>query len=170
MILSRLTLVAVTLVIAGCSNQGLRDLRSNTPGPDEFLVLPSKPLERPDNYLDLPQPTPGGTNLTDQQPRVDAVVALGGRASALTDQGVPASDAGLVSYASRNGVPQDIRQTTTQEDEEFRRRRGRFTQIRLFRTDRYAQVYRPQTLDSFEVERQARRSGIPTPTNPPEFQ
>ena len=170
MVLSRIALVMATLAIAGCSNQGLRDLRTNGAGPDEFLVLPSKPLEPPANYTDLPQPTPGGSNLTDPQPRADAVAALGGRPGALVDQGVPASDAGLVSYASRNGVPQDIRQTTAQEDEQFRQRRGRFTRFRLFNTDRYNQVYRPQTLDSFQVERQARSSGIPTPTNPPEFQ
>ena len=170
MVLSRIALVVAALAIAGCSNQGLRDLRNTGAGPDEFLVLPSKPLEPPANYTDLPQPTPGGANLTDPQPRADAVAALGGRASALADEGVPASDAGLVSYASRNGVPQNIRQTTSQEDEQFRQRRGRLTQFRLFRTDRYNQVYRPQTLDSFEVERQARRGGVQTPTNPPEFQ
>lgn len=170
MVLSRICLIMAALAVAGCSNQGLRDLRNNGSGPDEFLVLPSKPLEAPQNYSELPAPTPGGTNLTDPQPQADAVAALGGRPSALVDQGVPGSDAGLVNYASRNGVPQDIRQTTSQEDEQFRQRRGRWTQFRVFRTDRYNQVYRPQTLDSFEVERQARGSGVPTPTNPPEFQ
>ncbi len=167
MTLSRISLVVAMFVIAGCSNQGLRDLRNGGLGPDEFLVLPAKPLEEPANYANLPVPTPGGTNLTDPQPRADAVVALGGRASALENQGVPSSDAGLVTYVSRNGVPQNIRQTTSLEDQEFRQRRGRFTRIRLFRTDRYNQVYRSQTLDSFAMEREARRLGIQTPSNPP---
>ncbi len=165
---SKISLVMAIFVIAGCSNQGLRDLRTNGLGPDEFMVLPVKPLSEPANYSDLPAPTPGGTNLTDPSPRADAVVALGGRASALENQGVPGSDAGLVTYVSRNGVPQDIRQTTSLEDEQFRQRRGRLTQIRLFRTDRYNQVYRPQTLDSFAMEREARRLGIQTPSNPPD--
>jgi len=169
MVLSRIALVVATLAIAGCSNQGLRELRNNSAGPDEFLILPAKPLERPESYTDLPPPTPGGTNLTDQQPAADAVAALGGNPSALVDQGVPSADAGLVSYASRNGVPANIRQTTAQEDEEYRQRRGRWTSIRLFNTDRYNQVYSRQTLDSFEVERQARRRGVPTPSSPPEF-
>ena len=169
MVLSRIALVVAALAIAGCSNQGLRDLRTNGQGPDEFLILPSKPLEPPANFAELPEPTPGGANRTDPQPQADAIVALGGRATALNDQGVPSSDAGLVNYASRNGVPGNIRETTAQEDEQFRKRRGRLTSIQLFRTDRYNQVYRPQTLDPFAVERQARRSGVPTPTNPPEF-
>lgn len=169
MVLSRIALVASMLAVAGCGSQDLRNVRTNSAGPDEFLILPAKPLERPANYTDLPPPTPGGTNLTDPQPGADAVAALGGRPSAMVDQGVPSSDAGLVSYVSRNGVPANIRQTTAQEDAQFRQRRGRWTSIRLFQTDRYNQVYGPQTLDSFAVERQARSRGVPTPTNPPEF-
>ncbi len=168
MALSRIALVFAALAVAGCSNQGLRDLRNSGPGPDEFLILPSKPLEAPTNFSDLPTPTPGGTNLTDPQPRADAIAALGGRPSALVDQGVPASDSGLVSYASRNGVPGDIRQVTAEEDEAFRKRRGRFTRIQLFRTNRYNQVYRREALNPFDVERAARSRGIPTPSAPPE--
>lgn len=170
MVLSRIALVVAALAIAGCSNQGLRDLRNTSNGPDEFLILPVKPLEPPPSFSALPEPTPGGANLTDPQPKADAVAALGGRPGALVDQGVPASDAQLVSYASRNGVPENIRQTTAQEDEAYRTRRGRLTQFRLFQVDRYNQVYRPVTLDPFAAERAARRSGIPTPTNPPEFE
>lgn len=166
----RTALVMTVLVAAGCSNQGLRDLRTNSQGPDEFLIMPVKPLESPASFAELPPPTPGGTNRTDPQPQVDAVVALGGSANALTNQGVPSSDAGLVAYASRNGVPENIRQTVAQEDEEYRQRRGRWTSLRLFPVDRYSQVYQPQTMDPFEVERQARGSGIATPTAPPEFQ
>lgn len=158
------------LALAGCSNDGLRDLTNSSAGPDEFMILPVKPLEAPANFAELPPPTPGGSNLTDPQPRADAIAALGGRPSAINEQGVPSSDAGLVTYASRNGVPSNIRQTVAQEDAEFRQRRGRLTQFRLFRTDRYNQVYSNQTMNPFEVERQARQSGVPTPTSPPEFE
>lgn len=166
----RIALVMAVLVVAGCSNKGLRDLRNNGAGPDEFMILPSKPLESPTSFAELPPPTPGGVNRTDQQPNVDAVVALGGSASAMTDQGVPSSDAGLVTYVSRNGVPENIRQTVALEDEEFRRRRGRGTSIRLFPVDRYSQVYQRQRMDPFAIERQARSQGIATPTSPPEFE
>jgi hypothetical protein len=80
---------------------------------------------------------------------------------------VPASDAALVTYASRNGVPQDVRETLAAEDETFRKRRGRLTQIRLFPTDRYNQVYRRESIDPFVEERRFRRAGVSTPTNPP---
>ena len=160
-------LIAV-FAVSACSNQGLRDLRSNSGGPDEFLILPSKPLTAPANFAELPEPTPGGTNLTDPQPKADAIAALGGRPSALNDQGVPASDAALVAHVSRNGVPQGVRTTMAQEDEAFRKRRGRLTQFRLFPVDRYNQVYNRQKLDPFAEERRFRRAGIATPTNPPE--
>ncbi len=61
-----------------------------------------------------------------------------------------------------------MRETVAQEDEAFRERRGRFTQIRLFRVDRYEQVYQREKLDPFAQERRARSLGIATPTNPPE--
>ena len=170
MAVSRYVLLMAVFAIAGCSNEGLRDLRTNSAGPDEFMILPVKPLEQPRSFSELPEPTPGGANLTDPQPNADAILALGGRPSALNAQGVPSSDASLVSYAGRGGVPSNIRQTLAEEDEEYRKRRGRLTQFRLFRTDRYNQVYRPQTMNPFDVERTARGSGIATPTSPPEFQ
>ncbi len=166
----RIALIVSVLVAAGCTNDNLRQVGSNGLGPDEFLVLPVAPLESPASFTQLPPPTPGGTNRTDPTPKVDAVVALGGSAQAATSQSIPGSDATLVAHASRNGVPQNIRQTLAEEDEVFRRNRGRFTQFRLFRTDRYNQVYRRQALDPFEVERQARGRGIPTPSAPPGFE
>lgn len=170
MSVSRIVLVMAALLVAGCANKGLRDLQNPGNGPDEFMVMPVKPLEQPANFSELPPPTPGAANRTDPQPRVDAIVALGGRASALEDTGVPSADAGLVTYTSRNGVPQGIRQTLSEEDANFRRRQGRMTQFQIFRSDLYSRVYRRQTMNPFEIERQARRSGVPTPASPPEFE
>ncbi|TNF57591.1 MAG: DUF3035 domain-containing protein [Rhodobacteraceae bacterium] len=163
----RIAILVAILALAGCSNQGLRDLRSNTGGPDEFMILPVKPLSEPPSFSVLPEPTPGGANLVDPNPRGDAVAALGGRAEAIEPRGVAASDAALVAQASRYGVQGDIRQVLAQEDEQFRQRRGRFTQFTLFRTDRYEQVYRRQKLDPFEVEQAFRNAGAATVTNPP---
>ena len=67
----------LTLAVAGCSNASLRNLQPPGPGPDEFSVLPVKPLTQPKDYAFLPAPTPGGGNLTDPNPKADAVVALG---------------------------------------------------------------------------------------------
>jgi hypothetical protein len=74
-------MLALVLALAGCSKDGtpeLMNLRSSTSGPDEFGILPPKPLAMPEDVAVLPEPTPGGTNLTDQNPRADAIVALGG--------------------------------------------------------------------------------------------
>ena len=47
----------VGTLLAACSDQGIRHLSSNGDGPDEFRIVPSKPLEAPANYSSLPAPT-----------------------------------------------------------------------------------------------------------------
>ncbi|MCG7572961.1 DUF3035 domain-containing protein [Phaeobacter sp. CNT1-3] len=166
-----LGLMAV-LTVAACSGEnrdiGLRDLRSFTDGPDEFMVLPSKELQQPADYASLPTPTPGGSNLTDATPLADGVTALGGRATALAQaDGIPAVDSALVNHVSRNGVSDDIRGVLAAEDEEFRRFNSRFTKLKLVRTDRYARAYRDFALDPSVEVRKWREFGVQTPTAPP---
>ncbi|SLN47154.1 DUF3035 domain-containing protein [Ruegeria meonggei] len=164
------SIFAVTLAFAaaGCSNIGLRHLEAPGPGPDEFAVMPVKPLTQPQDYGFLPAPSPGGANLTDPNPKADAVVALGGNAAALTPgNAIPSSDSALVSASSRYGVTANTRQVVDTEDAEFRRRQGRLTQLRLFKVDRYSQVYRRQALDASKQTQAARRAGIETPSAPP---
>ena len=77
-----LSLAGVTLLALGACGSGNREphlmnLRSSTNGPDEFSILPPKGLELPPDLAALPEPTPGGGNLTDQHPMDDAIVALG---------------------------------------------------------------------------------------------
>lgn len=165
---------AAMLAILGLSACGadrdisMRDLRSFTGGPDEFMVLPAKPLSEPASYAELPAPTPGGKNLTDVNPKGDAVVALGGKASALEPgAGVPASDGALVQYASRNGVQPGIRETLAKEDEDFRRRASRFTKIRIVRVDRYNDAYKREQLKTYPTLEAWRRAGVQTPSAPP---
>lgn len=164
-------LVAI-LALSACSRPdgdlNLRNLRSLGSGPDEFAVLPSKPLEMPAQLASLPEPTPGGVNLTDQNPLADGVAALGGRPAALVPQGVAASDAALVQHAARNGTSGDIRMTLAAEDAEFQRRRSRFTQFRIFPdVDRYHEVYSGEMTDPYEELRRFRRMGVATPSAPP---
>ncbi|MHA6263027.1 DUF3035 domain-containing protein [Arenibacterium sp. CAU 1754] len=167
--ISRVAIIlGAALAVAGCSSKGLRDLRTNSEGPDEFLILPSKPLSAPESYAALPTPTPGGANLVDQNPKADAVVALGGRAETLNPQGVPSTDGALVAQASRHGVSPQIRETLAEADAKFRKRQSRGTRIRLFPVDRYVQAYRRNALDPFDETERFRRSGFATPSSPPE--
>ncbi|WP_428926718.1 DUF3035 domain-containing protein [Marinibacterium sp. SX1] len=157
------------LLVAACSgNDGLRQLNTPRTGPDEFRVLPSKPLQEPDSYTFLPVPTPGGGNRTDPSPDSDAVVALGGSAAALdASQGVPSRDGAIVTYSSRYGVTANIRQVLAEADAAFRKRKGRFTNIRIVPVDRYNQAYEEFALDPFAEAERFRRAGIPTPSSPP---
>ena len=158
-------LAAVTLLSA-CGDTNLRNLRSQGDGPDEFTIVPAKPLEEPESYTALPEPTPGGFNRTDQRPLEDAVAALGGQATS-PNAPVPGSDAALVNHTSRFGRDAGIRTTLAQADQQFRDRQRRLTNIRIFREDIYAQIYRRQALDPAATAEQFRRAGIPTPSAPP---
>lgn len=165
------SIIALTFAVAaaGCSDIGLRNLEPPGPGPDEFSVLPVKPLTQPQDYAFLPAPTPGGANLTDPNPVADAVVALGGNSSALNpNTAVPSSDAALVTASSRYGVPSNTRQVVAQEDADYRKRQGRWTRLRLFPVDRYAQAYSRQAIDPYQQTEAFRRQGYETPSSPPD--
>lgn len=161
----------LVLAVAACARGDreidLRQLKSSGSGPDEFAILPAKPLQSPSDYNALPAPTPGARNLVDQNPLADGVAALGGRPAALDASGVPASDAALVQHAARGGTPANIRGTLAQEDEEFRQRKGRFQRLRIFVKNKYNSVYEPQTLNSVRTNNAYRRVGVPTPSAPP---
>lgn len=164
-VLALLTLTA----LAACSGRDitLRSFQDSSGGPEEFAVLPNRPLEQPASYNNLPAPTPGGANRTDLTPKSDAVAALGGRPAAMTPAGVAQGEGTLVSYASRKGRDPAIRQTLAEEDRDFRSRQSFLTKIRLFQVDRYYQAYRRQSLDAQKTARAWRRAGAPTPTAPP---
>jgi len=163
--LTACALIAVAL-LAGCENTGLRNIRGQGDGPDEFIIVPAKPLEQPESLSALPAPTPGGSNRTDQRPLDDSIAQLGGRRSSPTAP-IPARDGALVNYSSRYGRDANIRATLAEADAEFRRRQGRLTQIRIFREDVYVKAYRREALDPGAVAAQYRRAGIPTPSAPP---
>ena len=158
-------LMAVTLLSA-CGDSGLRSLQSRSDGPDEFVIVPARPLEQPESFSALPTPTPGGFNRTDQRPIEDGIAALGGQATS-PNAPIPARDAGLVNHTSRFGRDTNIRSSLAAEDAAFRKRQRRLVNIRIFREDVYAQIYRRQSLDPAAVARQFQRAGIPTPSAPP---
>lgn len=166
--ISRAVFLVAFVGLAACGGDNrLRDLRSFTGGPDEFSVLPGKDLEQPKDYSALPTPTPGAANRTDQNPRGDAVAALGGKAASLVPTGIPAAEGAVVNYASRNGVSPAIRQDLATEDEAFRKHQSRFTRIRITRVDRYNQAYKKQRLNAYAEAARWRAAGVNTPSAPP---
>ena len=158
------------LALSACGKGGddvpqLMNLRSATNGPDEFAILPTRPLELPEDLTAIPEPTPGQGNLTDPDPQADAIAALGG--SLRPAGGVPAQDAGLTSYAGRNGVTAGIRSTLAAEDLAFRQKNDARLLERIFDLNVYFRVYDPQSLNQHAELRRWRAAGARTPSAPP---
>lgn len=162
-------ILALAATLAACSSSDtpeLMNLRSSTAGPDEFGILPPKPLEMPEDIAGLPEPTPGGTNLTDQNPRADAIIALGGTPRA-SNGAVPAADAALINHVSRYRVLADIRAILAAEDLEWRQRNNGRIMERLFNVNVYFDAYEAMTLDQFLELEKWRQAGVRTPSAPP---
>ena len=162
--------VAAMVTLAACGGKGdpqLMNLRAGQ-GPDEFAIVPPKALEMPENLGDLPEPTPGGYNRTDQNPEADAAVALGGKPSAAG--GIPSGDSALYAHAARFGVDGGIRATLASEDLDWRRdNKGRPLE-RLFNVNVYYKAYSKQRLDQQAELARWRALGARTPSAPPRQQ
>ncbi|MBJ3764124.1 DUF3035 domain-containing protein [Maribius pontilimi] len=158
--------LGLSLGLSACGGTpDLITLRKDGPGPDEFAVLPNKPLQTPANLNALPPPTPGGANRTDATPQADAIAALGGRASAVQGGGVQGP--ALVSHARRFGVDSSIRQTLAAEDLAFRRDNDGRLLERVLNVTTYYNAYRGQSLDQYAELERFRRAGVRTPAVPP---
>ncbi|ATG44985.1 MULTISPECIES: DUF3035 domain-containing protein [Phaeobacter] len=156
------------LAVSACGQKGLRDLRPAGTGPDEFMVLPAKPLAEPTSYQTLPQPTPGAANLTDRNPKGEAVAVLGGNPAALVPgEGIPASDGALVTAVSRYGVDPDVRADLAARDAKKRKRENRTARFKLFPVDRYQEAYKREAIAPDQVSERFRRAGFETPSAPP---
>jgi hypothetical protein len=160
--------LAATLALSACGNTDtvpeLMNIRSEGNGPDEFAILPPKPLQLPESLATLPEPTPGSRNLTDPTPTADAIIALGGQPGGA---GIPAGDSALVAYAARDGVSSDIRSVLAAEDLAFRQdNNGRLLE-RLFNVNVYFRAYEDQSLDQHAELARWRARGIRTPSAPP---
>lgn len=170
MLAKRFAVLAGCVVLAACSGGDPELMNIRTETPDEFSVLPTKPLEAPEDYATLPEPTPGGTNLADPTPRADAVAALGGNPDRLTRGTINAGEQGLLAQATRYGVPADIRETLAAEDLAWRREHNGRLLERMFNVNVYYSSYKPMSLDQhLELER-LRRLGVWTPSAPPDPQ
>jgi hypothetical protein len=154
----------LTLAACGGSDANLYALRSTSGGPDEFAILPSRPLEMPQDMAALPPPTPGAANRADPTPRADAYAALGGNAAAL-NRG--ATDGGVIRYTTRYGVDPAIRQELAVADEAYRQDRGPRLLERWANVSVYYRAYQPLALDQQAELERFRRAGIRTPSAPP---
>ncbi|MCY3878085.1 MAG: DUF3035 domain-containing protein [Rhodobacteraceae bacterium] len=171
--LASISAAVAAMIVAGCSTGGdeaeIPDLMQfkNTGSPDELATVVSKPIVYPDLNTELALPTPGASNRADYRPTEDAIASLGGstRAGGTVP---PASDRGIIAYATRFGLDPMIRQRIENEDLEFRRRsHGRFLE-RVFDVNLYYQAYSDTSLEPYlELER-LRRANIRTPAAPPE--
>jgi hypothetical protein len=156
--------LAAVLVLGACGDRDaprLMNLRSPHDGPDEFAILPTKPLEMPADFASLPTPQPGARNLVDPAPLDDAVIALGGR------PGAGGGDGALVSAAGRYGVAGNIREQLAAEDEAFRGRNSPRLLERLVGTSTYRRIYGTNALRPDPELQRWRQAGARTPSVPP---
>ena len=171
MTMPRLIICVLVLGLAACGSKDkdvqLRKIKHKGNGPDEFSILPGKPLEPPADFSALPAPTPGGANRTDQNPRGAGVAAMGGNPGALVASGISSADGALMNHANRYGVNSGIRQTLRIEDQNIRRRHGKVNILNIGPNDDYANAYRKQWLDSWEEYKRLRNRGVTVPSAPP---
>lgn len=167
---SGILLGLAALALAACSqpdrnsNDTLINLRSASVSPDEFLVMPQRPLEDPTDLAELPEPTPGGTNLADLDTSNTALTALGGRTNG---RGIPGSEAPLVqAVRASGGTEAGIRQTLRAEDLAYREDRAR----RLSRLEEDFEanlIYSRMMLDPYAELNRLKGKGVRLPTAPP---
>ena len=144
----------------------LNILQPRAEGPDEFAILPAKPLEVPEDVASLPQPTPGGANRADLTPELDVAVALGGNPAVLSRGAT--GDGALLTYTGRFGRDANIREQLAAADLAFRRENDGLFLERLFSVNIYYQVYEPFELDQYAELERLRRAGIRTSSVPPD--
>ncbi len=167
--------VAVLLIagsLTACARDGEPQLMSSPsrgqPGPDEFGILPNKPLQEPESYSELPPPAPFGRNRVDPSPVADAVAVLGGNVGAASRGEIPSADRELVRYTDRYGRQNGIRTELAAADLEFRRNNQGRVLERLFDVNVYFRAYEHMSLDQYAELERFRALGIRTPAAPPE--
>ena len=157
------TLLVASLMLAGCQEGGIAGgLRAAGVGttPDEFMVLPTRPLEMPEDLTALPPPTPGRPSRVDPRPQAEAIAGLTGRPA-------PAAASGGALVARAGPIDPAIRTELAQEDAAWRQtHHGLFFQ-RLFAGDQEELIYRPMVLDPATEFDRLRAAGVRVPAAPP---
>jgi len=160
----RALLVLAPLVLAACGEGGLVGaLRTSgaVSTPDEFMVLPTRPLEMPQDFAALPPPKPGTVNRVDYRPHVEAIAGLTGAPG-------PAGNAdGAVLVAQAGPREPGVRQALAIEDVEWRNTHHGLLIPRLIAKDKATVTYAPMILDSAEEFERLRAAGVQQPAAPP---
>ena len=156
-------LMLLPLAVGGCAEGGLAgSLRAAgiAGKPDEFMVLPTRPLEMPQDLSALPPPTPGTVNRVDYRPHAEAIAGLTGR------PGTPNASAGPLLARVGTGAP-GIRATLAAEDQVWRETHHGLLLERAFSRDQVALVYREMVLDAPAEFQRLRAIGVQVPAAPP---
>ncbi|MBS8227491.1 DUF3035 domain-containing protein [Vannielia litorea] len=160
--------LALCALVTACSREPeLMNIERGQDTPDEFAILPNKPIQQPENYRDLPPPTPGASNRADATPFKDAVAALGGSPDRLNRTGQVRGEPALMGHVTRFGLTRNIRGVLAAEDYEFRKRNDGRLLERLANVNVYYRAYRRQSLDQEAELQRFRRAGAKTPSAPP---
>lgn len=165
------TVLVAVFLVAACNRGGstgesrpLLNLRGSAVAPDEFLVVPQKPLEMPADLATLPEPDPGATPRVQIDAEANLLAALGGRAQGVS--GIPAEDAAFVAAARASaGDTANIRAILQAEDAAFRDARARKI-ARLTEDARAGDIYDRMLLDAFAELARLRALGVKTPSTP----
>lgn len=161
----RLTaLLLAAAALAGCAEGGVAgNLRAAGIGgtPDEFMVLPTKPLEMPADLAALPAPTPGAVNRVDYQPKLQAVASLTGKET-------PAGTASAGPLIARAGpVDPNIRAELAAADVVYRENNRGQLIPRLILQDNELLIYDGEMLDRGAEFERLRAQGVAVPPAPP---
>jgi hypothetical protein len=170
----RIRLYALTalaaLTLAACTGRdGSRSLTlvGRNDGPNEFSLVPAKPLQQPEDLTALPEPTPGGPNRSDRNPEAEAIAALGGDQGAIFGPS-PAADNALLANATRFGVDSDIRRELARDHLDYIRQPRGILRRRISLTpEEYLDAYDFMALDQATMNHLARRVGTRTPAVQP---
>ena len=162
---------AVLVLLAACGNRDSSDDRSfvdkltssSFTAPNEFSVLPQKPLTLPDDLANLPEPTPGARNLVDLTPNEDAIRALSGQEG---KAGAVASDRALLAATGTGQA--GIREVLAAEDEEYRAGNKGLLLDRLLNLVSDGEIYTGMVLDAEAELLRFRARGVWVPQLPPE--
>lgn len=159
-----IALPLAAILLGGCAEGGVAGtLRAAGVGtkPDEFLVLPTKPLEMPQDLAALPPPTPGASNRVDFHPHAEAVASLTGRAG-------PAGVTSAPALVARAGpADPNIRADLAAADVVYRQNnRGQLIPRLILRDDEKL-IYEGLTLNAGAAFEQLRAQGVGVPPAPP---
>lgn len=133
-------------------------------GPDEFSIIPTKPLEIPEDTVTLPEPTLGSKNRVDVEPELDAIVALGGKPERLESDLIANDEQALIAAASRNGVSGNIREQIAADAKVVERKKRPNVFQRIIGHTSRVKAFESEAIDPSAETHRLRRQGVRTPS------